>query len=122
MMNRMESIFARLQTMLAEAWSQTLEKTLEIFPEAVLAVVIIGIGLLISVGVYFLAVRLMEFFAIDKLAGKTPLQQFLHNVGIHRSVSQIVALLLFWLGVLITLRLRHAVGQISAGVRRADLA
>jgi len=103
MMNRMESIFARLQTMLAEAWSQTLEKTLEIFPEAVLAVVIIGIGLLISVGVYFLAVRLMEFFAIDKLAGKTPLQQFLHNVGIHRSVSQIVALLLFWLGVLITL-------------------
>lgn len=99
----MESILSRLQAMLAEAWSQTLEKTLEIFPEAVLAVVIIGVGLLISVGVYFLAVRLMEFFAIDKLAGKTPLQQFLHNVGIHKSVSQIVALLLFWLGVLITL-------------------
>ena len=99
----MESAIERLQSIAGDAWNQAYQKTIDILPEAALAIVIIGIGLLISTGIYYLAVRIMAFFAIDKLAGKTPLQQLLRNVGIHKNISNIVALLLFWLGVLITL-------------------
>ena len=99
----MENVFSQLKGMLGSAASQTYEKIGNILPEAVIAVVIIGVGLLISAGLYFLAIRIMEFFALDKLAGKTPLQKMLHNVGIHKNISHILALLIFWLGVLVTL-------------------
>jgi len=99
----METIFERLNGMVSEAWAQAYEKIYEILPEAALAILIIGVGLLLSAALYFFAVKIMEFFAIDKLAGKTPLQRMLHNVGIHKNISHIVALLIFWLGVLITL-------------------
>lgn len=103
MVSGMESAFQRLQSIAGEAWLQAYSKSIDILPEVVLAIVIIGVGLIISTGIYYLAVRIMAFFAIDKLAGKTPLQQFMRNVGIHRNISNIVALLFFWLGVLITL-------------------
>jgi len=99
----MESAIERLQSIAGDAWNQAYQKIVDILPETALAVAIIGIGLLISTAVYYIAVRIMAFFAIDKLAGKTPLQQLLRNVGIHKNISNIVALLLFWLGVLITL-------------------
>ncbi len=89
--------------MLASAASQAYEKTFNILPEAAIATVIIGVGLLVSAGLYFFAMRAMEFFALDKLAGKTPLQRFLRDIGIHKNVSNILGLLVFWLGVLVTL-------------------
>lgn len=99
----METIPERLQGMLSEAWTQAYQKVYEILPEAALAVLIIAVGLFFSAALYFLAVKVMEFFAIDKLAGKTPLQRMLHNIGIHKNISHILALLIFWLGILITL-------------------
>jgi small-conductance mechanosensitive channel len=99
----MDTILQRIQQMLTDAGQQASSKAIEILPQATVAILIIGVGFLLSAGLYFLAIRLMEFFAIDKLAGKTPLQRFLHDSGIHRNVSHILALLIFWLGVLVTL-------------------
>ncbi len=99
----MENVLERLKGIMSDAGSQSYQKAIDILPEAALAILIIGIGLIVSTALYFLAVRIMEFFAIDKLAGKTPLQRMLRNVGIHKNVSHFLALLIFWLGVLVTL-------------------
>lgn len=99
----MENVFSQLKGMLGSATSQAYDKIIDILPEAVVAIIIIGIGLMVSAAFYFLAMRIMAFFALDKLAGKTPLQRMLHNVGIHKNISHILGLLVFWLGVLITL-------------------
>jgi len=115
----MENVFSQLKGMLGSAASQAYGKIGDILPEAVIAIVIIGIGLLISAALYFLAIRIMGFFALDKLAGKTPLQKILHNVGIHKNISHILALLIFWLGVLITLIFAADVlklGQVSGAL------
>ena len=99
----MENIITRLKEIVSSAGSQAYEKVVENLPQAGLAVLIIGIGLLVSAALYFLTLRILAFFAIDKLAGKTPLQRMLRSVGIMKSVSDILALLVFWLGVLITI-------------------
>ena len=99
----MENIIDRLQGMASSAGSQAYDKIVDILPEAALAILIIGVGLLISSALYFITIRILAFFAIDKLAGKTPLQRMLRNVGIMKNVSDILALLVFWLGILITL-------------------
>ena len=99
----MENVIERLKGIMSDAGSQSYQKAIDILPEAALAILIIGIGLIISTALYFFSVRVMEFFAIDKLAGKTPLQRMLRNIGIHKNASHFLALLIFWLGVLITL-------------------
>jgi small-conductance mechanosensitive channel len=99
----MSTAFERIRQMLTDAGQQASTKIIDILPQAAVAVLIVGIGLLVSAALYFLAMRIMEFFAIDKLAGKTPLQRFLRDAGIHKNVSHILGLLVFWLGVLVTL-------------------
>jgi len=45
----------------------------------------------------------LGFFAIDKLSAKTPLTGMLKSIGIHKSISDILGWLVFWLIILLTL-------------------
>lgn len=89
--------------MLREAAVQSYDKIIALLPEVVLAVIIIVLGGLAASIVYSLTIRVLGFFAVDKLAGKTPLERMLRSIGIHRSVSAIIAWLLFWMTILVTL-------------------
>jgi len=89
--------------MFSDASAQASEKLGEILPEAVLAIVIVVVGWLVASIVYFITVKILAFFAIDKLVGKTPLDRMLKSIGIQKSISAIIALLMFWTAVLVTL-------------------
>jgi len=99
----MASVLENVKVALSDASDQAYDKVIAVLPEAGLAVLTVGVGLLVAALLHFLAVRIMEFFAIDKLAGKTPLDRMLKNVGIKKTISEIVALLLFWFVVFLTL-------------------
>jgi len=99
----METVLERTQTLLSEAASQAYIKLMEILPEAVLAVLIVVAGWIVASIVYRLCVRVLAFFAVDKLVAKTPLDKMLRSIGITKSASEIFGLLVFWLTILITL-------------------
>ncbi|MBU0458108.1 hypothetical protein KKF03_01515, partial [Patescibacteria group bacterium] len=50
-----------------------------------------------------LCVKVLAFFAVDKLVAKTPLDRMLKGIGITKSASGILGLLIFWLTILLTL-------------------
>lgn len=102
-MDPMENLVRRVQMLLAEAGSNAYERLVNILPEAVLAIAIVLVGWLIASLLYFFCVRILKFFAVDKLAGKTPLDRMLKNMGIQKGISEILALLVFWMAVLVTL-------------------
>jgi hypothetical protein len=99
----MADITTHMKELAQSAWGQVTEKTAEIFPNAMLALLILLIGLAVASFAYFLCVRVLNFFAVDKLAGKTPLDRILKNMGITKSISEIIGLLVFWMTVLGTL-------------------
>lgn len=82
---------------------QAYMKVMDLLPEAALAVLILGVGILAAIALHFMTLRVLDFFAVDKLAGKTPVDRMLKSVGIKKTISEIVALLVFWLCVLLTL-------------------
>lgn len=99
----MEDVFGPIQSLLSDATAQASTKLGEILPQAVLAIAIVLAGWLIASVVLFLTVRILAFFAVDKLVGKTPLDRMLKSIGIRKSISEIIGLLLFWTTVLVTL-------------------
>jgi len=99
----MEAIFERMQRLFNEAWSQAYEKMMAILPQALLAILIVIGGWIIASLIYALCVRVLAFFAIDKLVAKTPLDRMLKGMGVDKSASEILALLFFWLTILVTL-------------------
>jgi hypothetical protein len=99
----MPSSFQDTRSVLTEALERAYAKLVEILPEAVLAILVVVIGLIVAAIVYFLCMRILGFFAIDKLAGKTPLERMLKRAGMKKSISQIISLLVFWMTVLFTL-------------------
>ncbi|OIO52900.1 hypothetical protein AUJ46_06525 [Candidatus Peregrinibacteria bacterium CG1_02_54_53] len=62
--------------------------------QALLAIAVLVVGWIIAVLVYAICVRVMRFFAIDKLIAKTPLHDLLRMLGMHRNPVEILALLL----------------------------
>ncbi|MBT89721.1 MAG: hypothetical protein CMN79_04440 [Spirochaetales bacterium] len=99
----METILTRTNTLVREAALQAYEKMMDIFPEALLAILIVLAGWIVASIFYRLCVQLLAFFAIDKLVAKTPLDKMLKGIGIHKSASGILGLLVFWLTILVTL-------------------
>lgn len=95
--------YDRIRSTLGEAASHAYERSIELLPEATMAVLVVGLGLIIGAGLYFLTMYILGYLAVDKLAAKTPLNRMLKSVGITKTVSEIVALLIFWLCVFVTL-------------------
>lgn len=99
----METILTRTNTLVREAALQAYEKMMDILPEALLAILIVLIGWIVASIFYRLCVRILAFFAVDKLVAKTPLDKMLKSIGLHKSASGILGLLVFWLTILVTL-------------------
>lgn len=99
----MQTIIDQFQSVIRDTALAANTKFWDMLPEILLTIVVIFVGWIVAVIIYHLVLQVMSFFAIDKLAAKTPLQSMLKNVGIHRTVSEILGLLIFWLMVLLTL-------------------
>lgn len=99
----MNTIIERFQLMLNDTLSSTTDKVWGLLPEILFAIVVIFVGWLAAVLVHHIVLWVLNFFAVDKLAAKTPLQSILKSVGIQKSVSEILGLLVFWLVLLLTL-------------------
>ncbi len=99
----MSDVWNKLQATAIGTWDRAYDTLMSRLPEAALAILLVGVGLLVAAALYFATLRIMAFFAIDKLAAKTPLQRMLRGAGITRNVSDIFAFLIFWLIVFITL-------------------
>lgn len=89
--------------MLSESFASASEKVWEILPEILFAIVVVFVGWVAAVLVHNVVLRILGFFAVDKLAAKTPLQGMLKSIGIHKSVSDILGWLVFWMMILLTL-------------------
>lgn len=99
----MEDIIHRTKQMLSEGIARASEQIVDILPEAVFAVIIVIIGWLGASILTMICKRVLNFFAIDKLVGKTPLDRILKNIGFHKSITEIIAMLVFWMTILFTL-------------------
>ena len=99
----MNTVLERTQELLSDATTQAYQKLTEILPEALLAILIVVAGWIVASIIYRLCVKLLAFFAVDKLVAKTPMDRMLKSVGISKSASEILGLLVFWLAILVTL-------------------
>ncbi|MEQ1849234.1 MAG: mechanosensitive ion channel domain-containing protein [Candidatus Peribacteraceae bacterium] len=99
----MDALFSRLTGLMSDAWAEAHHRFIDIVPEALLAIFVVLIGWLVATILQILVLRVLRFFAIDKLAGKTPLERLLKDIGVKRGLTDILGLLVFWLAILITL-------------------
>lgn len=112
-MNTMDAIFTHLQELLVGAWAKASERFSDIVPEAFLAIFVVLIGWLIASLLQMLSLRILKFFAIDKLAGKTPLERLLKDIGIRKGLADIFSYLVFWLAILFTLTIASDMLQLQ---------
>lgn len=96
-------ILNTMDTLLRTAFERASTQVLNLLPQAVLAALILLAGIVAASFVYFVCMRIFAIFAVDKIAAKTPLNRVLQRIGIHKTVSQIIALLFFWTTILFTL-------------------
>jgi small-conductance mechanosensitive channel len=99
----MNAIFQRFQLMLSDSVVSASDKVWGLLPEILFAIVVIFVGWVAAVLVHHTVLWILGFFAIDKLAAKTPLTGMLKSIGIHKSISEILGWLVFWLMILLTL-------------------
>jgi hypothetical protein len=115
----MDLIIARTQTLFTAAAVQVYERLVGILPEALLAILTVMVGWIVASVVYSVIVRVLAFFAVDKLVAKTPLDKMLRGIGIGKSATEIIGLLFFWLTILVTLVLASEIlrlPQVSAAL------
>lgn len=98
----MNAVLERFQLMLSESLVSAGDKVWTLLPEILFAVLVIFVGWLVAVLVHHIVLWVLNFFAIDKLAAKTPLQGMLKSIGIHKSISDILGWLIFWMLILLT--------------------
>lgn len=99
----MNDIFERFQLMLSESAVSAHDKVWALLPEILFAILVVFVGWVAAVLVHHVVLWVLNFFAIDKLAAKTPLQGMLKGIGIHKTISEILGWLVFWLIILLTL-------------------
>ncbi|MDA0376645.1 MAG: mechanosensitive ion channel [bacterium] len=99
----MNALFQRFQLMLSESYLSASEKVWNLLPEILFAIVVIFVGWVVAVLIHHIVLWVLGFFAVDKLAAKTPLQGMLKGIGIHKSISDILGWLVFWMVILLTL-------------------
>lgn len=99
----MNAVFERFRLMLEGTVATASDKVWALLPELMFAISLVFAGWLVAVVVHHIVLRLLNFFAIDKLAAKTPLSKMLRSIGIHKSISEIFGWLVFWMLILLTL-------------------
>lgn len=109
----MEALTTRLSGLMTDAWAEASSRFTDIVPQALLAIFVVLIGWLVASVLQMLVLRVLKFFAIDKLAGKTPLERMLKDIGVRRGLTDILGLLVFWLGILITLTIASDILELN---------
>ncbi len=99
----MNAVFDRFQLIVSQSVLSVYDRVWALLPEILFAIVVIFIGWIAAVLIHHVVLWVLNFFAIDKLSAKTPLQGMLRSIGIHKSISDILGWLVFWLIVLLTL-------------------
>ncbi len=99
----MNAFFEQFQIVLSEGIDSAGNKIWTLLPEIAFAILVIFVGWLAAVLVHHIVLWVLNFFAIDKLAAKTPLQGMLKSIGVHKSISDILGWLIFWMIILLTL-------------------
>lgn len=99
----MNATIERFQLMISDSYVSASEKVWTLLPEVLFAILVVFVGWIIAVLVNHIVLWVLGFFAIDKLAAKTPLQAMLKSVGIHTKISDIIGWLVFWMIILLTL-------------------
>ncbi len=99
----MNAVFERFQLMLSESLASAYDKVWGLLPEILFAIVVVFVGWIVAVLIHHIVLWVLNFFAIDKLAAKTPLQSILRGIGITSGPSAIIGWLVFWMVVLLTL-------------------
>jgi len=89
--------------MISEVTVSASDKIMNLLPEILFAILIVFAGWIAAVVVHHIVLWILNFFAIDKLAAKTPLGGMLKGAGIHKSISDILGFLIFWFIILFTL-------------------
>lgn len=102
-MSYMQAMTTHFFDVVTQAWTHVTLRFSDIIPEAFLAISILFVGLLVASITQLLSLRILRFFAIDKLAGKTPLERLLKDIGVRRGLVDIIGSLIFWLAILFTL-------------------
>lgn len=99
----MDALRTRFLDLFSTAWAEATARFADIVPEALLAIFVVLVGWVVASVLQMIALRILRFFAIDKLAAKTPLERMLKDVGIRKGLTDILGLLIFWLAILLTL-------------------
>lgn len=99
----MNDILLRISQILTSLYDRVTDRVTVLFPEALLAILFLFIGWIVAVVTHHIVLWVLGFFAVDKLSAKTPLAGFLKSIGIQKSVSEILGLLVFWLIIFFTL-------------------
>ncbi|MBI3336673.1 mechanosensitive ion channel [Candidatus Peregrinibacteria bacterium] len=92
-----------MDSLLRSALERASTQVLNLLPQAVLTALVLLAGIVAASFVYFICMRIFAVFAVDKIAAKTPLHRLLQSIGIHKTISQIIALLFFWTTIFFTL-------------------
>ncbi len=109
----MSEFFVQLSALFTDAWTQTSDRFSDIVPAALLAIFIVLFGWLVASLLQMIVIRILRFFAIDKLAGKTPLERLLKDIGVTKGLTDILGLLVFWLAILVTLTIASEMMNLS---------
>lgn len=99
----MNPVIQRFQLMLSQSAASASDKVWGLLPEILFAILVIFVGWIVAVLIHHIVLWTLGFFAIDKLAAKTPLQRMLKGIGIHKNISEIIGWLVFWMVILLTL-------------------
>jgi hypothetical protein len=103
MIDTMDALRTRFLDLFSTAWAEATLRFSDIVPEALLAIFVVLVGWVVATILQMIVLRILRFFAIDKLAGKTPLERLLKDIGVRRGLTDILGLLIFWLAILLTL-------------------
>jgi hypothetical protein len=89
------------------------ESFVSIVPYIVLVLVVLAVGIFVAHCVCRIVLYVLDFIGLDKLAAKVNVDRVLHSIGIQRSISKIVSLLVYWLIVLFALFLLSELLELS---------
>ena len=105
----MDSMFSAMQDRLREAFtelvSSTSAKFVEIAPQLLFTLIVLVVGVIVAHLSYKLVLKLSDVVGLDKLAGKVNIDRALRLIGIRRTLSRILGLLVYWFAVFFVLLL-----------------
>lgn len=113
----MDFMFDAMQQKLIKAFtvmvSSTSAKLIDIVPQILITVAVLIAGVIAAHVAYKIVLKLSNVIGLDKLAAKVNMDRVLKTIGIRRSISRILGLLVYWLIILFVLLLLSEVLQLG---------